>query len=152
VCGSLPSISSVDAALIATFTALLAGLLTYMHSYRRHVQEYTFDILAPLLTNDRLVEGYYFLSIYMCERRTLNHDEMTDYERALMVQTLGYYEFLSSALLTNAIDRRTVLRQRSRHSFKAMYEVSRGFIDRRRALLGRPSVYSDFQTFVERYC
>jgi hypothetical protein len=147
----LATYSEAAATLISIFAALLVGFLGYRQNQKRHIREYTLSVLSPLLTNERLFGAHSIVTEHVIQQKQLDYNALSKQERELILQLLGYYEFVSAAFLRNDIDRKTVLRQR-RASFKSAYGISQDFIQKRRALLRRPSVYNELQNFVERHC
>jgi hypothetical protein len=148
---TLSNHSEAAATLLSVLAALFAGFLGYKQNQKRHVREYTLSVLSPLLTNDRLFAAHTIITDHIIDGRQLDYSKLSKEERDLVLQILGYYEFLSAAFLRGDLDDATVLRQR-RASFKGAYDAAQSFIDERRKLLRRPSVYSELKTFVETHC
>jgi hypothetical protein len=146
------SVSEAHATLISTFLVLLLGFLGYTNNKNRQKREYTLTLFMPLLNEEKLAEAYNAISDWIIQKKSLSHSTLDKTELDLLLRLLGYYEFLSAAILRNDIDRKTILRQRAKSSFKAVYSISKNFIEERRILLDRDSVYTDLQAFVEKHC
>jgi hypothetical protein len=143
--------SAAIAILISIFPSVLLGYIGYRANRRRHIREYTLSVLAPLLTDERLFSAHNIIIDHVISNTQIDYDGMSKHERELVLQILGYYEFLAAAFLRGDLDRATVLKQR-RSSFKGAYTVSQSFIERRRQLLGRKTVYDQLERFVRRHC
>jgi hypothetical protein len=143
--------SAAIAILISVFPSVLLGYLGYQANRRRHLREYTLSVLSPLLTDERLFAAHNIIIDHVINDTQIDYDGMSKHERELVLQILGYYEFLAAAFLRGDLDRATVLKQR-RSSFKGAYTVSQSFIERRRQLLRRKTVYDQLERFVRRHC
>ena len=143
--------SEAVATILSVLAAVVAGSIQLKAHRRRHRREYTLSVLSPLLINDNLFSAHIIITDHFIKNKKIIYDEISKQDRDLVLQLLGYYEFLSAAFLRDNIDRTTLLRQR-KSSFKNAYEICKLFIDRRRQLLNRPTVYSELEQFVKGYC
>jgi hypothetical protein len=143
--------SAAAAIIISIFPSVLLGYLGYRSNRKRHLREYTLNVLSPLLTDERLFAAHNIIIDHVINKTQIDYDSMSKGDRELVLQLLGYYEFLAAAFLRGDLDKATVLKQR-RSSFKGAYTASQDFIERRRQLLGRKTVYDQLERFVRRHC
>lgn len=148
---NLLSNPEATATVLSILTAVIAGLFGYRQNNDRHRREYTLNVLAPLLANDRLFKTHDAVVNYRIKNLQPDYATVQTNEREDILQLLGYYEFLSAAFMRGDLDRQTVLSQR-KSTFRYAFETLKPFIDARRTLLSNNRVYCDFEEFVTRYC
>ena len=93
------SVSEAHATLISTFLVLLLGFLGYANNKNRQKREYTLTLFMPLLNEEKLTEAYNAISDWIIQKKILSHSTLDKRELDLLLRLLGYYEFLSAAIL-----------------------------------------------------
>lgn len=110
------------ATVLSILAAVIVGFFGYRQTSDRHRREYTLNVLAPLLANDRLFKTHDTVVNYRIKNLQPDYATVQANEREDILQLLGYYEFLSAAFMRGDLDRRTVLSQR-KSTFRNAFET-----------------------------
>lgn len=136
---------------VSALVAILLGVYGYRINRRRHRREYTLNVIAPLLTNERLFCAHCIIMAHAIDERKLDPTGLSDDERSLILQLLSYYEFLAASFFRKAVDRSTVLRQRKR-SIHQTFCVAEPLIKERRDALGYDTAYIEIERLATKHC
>ncbi|MEJ2118761.1 MAG: hypothetical protein P8Y67_07915 [Alphaproteobacteria bacterium] len=143
--------SEALATIVSVVVVAIAGVIGFRADQQRHRREYTLNVISPLLTDNRLFEAHNIIIDYHVNKRRIDYNNITDENKVLILQLLGYYEFLAASFLRKDLDRETVLCQ-SKSSIRNTYDVVKAFIESRRVMLSRPNVYAEFELLATQYC
>ena len=143
--------SEALATIISVVVVAIAGVIGFKADQKRHRREYTLSVLSPLLTNDRLFKAHNIIVDHHINKKRIDYNNISEDDRVLILQLLGYYEFLAASFLRKDLDRETVLCQ-SRSTIRDTFAASKTFIEARRVLLGRPSAYMELEILATQHC